>query len=356
MLCHRCSKNNILLSWLEEYALLVSAVCHDIGHLGVTNDYLVQTSSELAICYNDTSPLENMHCARLFEIVTAENSAIFSMLSKAQYKEARNICIEAILHTDNKHHVECVRRLQMFGEMNSELLQRSQDLHLKSVRPGPDEEDAVLSRTFSDHGRQFDRQVSQPDMAWPPRELLDVMWSPEWRTPMRNALLHFADISNPVRPFEICKAWAVVILEEFFTQGDLAKQRGLPVVALHDREKTNLAFSQIGFIDFFAAPLVFAMVRVLSPLAELVEQLIANANAWAQEWRSEANASEEEFHNLMQRVRRLEDRAAHLLTVTGSGRRRSNITVTNSMALPGRRASYLGGSATRSRSRLSLES
>merc|ERR1719162_102733 len=98
-----------VLSWLEEYVLLVSAVCHDIGHPGLSNDFLVQTSHELAIRYNDTSPLENMYCARLFEIAKDPRTAIFATLPQERYKEVRSICIEAILHTDNVHHLSMVK-------------------------------------------------------------------------------------------------------------------------------------------------------------------------------------------------------------------------------------------------------
>jgi hypothetical protein len=54
------------LSDIDMYALLVSALCHDVGHPGWTTPFLVETRHELAVRYNDNSPLENMHCARLF--------------------------------------------------------------------------------------------------------------------------------------------------------------------------------------------------------------------------------------------------------------------------------------------------
>merc|ERR1712232_326370 len=82
--------------------------CHDVGHPGVNNPFLVETSHELAIRYNDNSPLENMHCAKLFEIANQQKTAVFADLDKVQYKEVRKVCIEAILHTDNMHHFTMV--------------------------------------------------------------------------------------------------------------------------------------------------------------------------------------------------------------------------------------------------------
>merc|ERR1719359_2169517 len=78
----------------ERYALVVSAICHDIGHPGYNNPFLVETSHELAIRYNDRSPLENMHCAKLFEIVGQPKTAVFSEMDRSQYREARQVCVE----------------------------------------------------------------------------------------------------------------------------------------------------------------------------------------------------------------------------------------------------------------------
>ena len=44
------------LSSVEQYALLVAALCHDIGHQGRTNPFLVELGDELALRYNDKRP------------------------------------------------------------------------------------------------------------------------------------------------------------------------------------------------------------------------------------------------------------------------------------------------------------
>ena len=54
---------------MRRYALLLSALCHDIGHGGRTNNLLVTMGDALAITYNDTSVLENHHAASTYRIL-----------------------------------------------------------------------------------------------------------------------------------------------------------------------------------------------------------------------------------------------------------------------------------------------
>merc|ERR1712032_1505745 len=63
-------------------------------------------------------------------------------------------------------------------------------------------------------------------------------------------LLHMADISNPLKPFEVYKLWASRVVEEFFLQGDEEKKLGIPVGMLNDRDKVSNAASEHGFINF----------------------------------------------------------------------------------------------------------
>ena len=56
-------------SQLEIFAVLVAALSHDVGHPGVNNIFLVKAKDELALRHNDKSPLENMHCSLIYEIL-----------------------------------------------------------------------------------------------------------------------------------------------------------------------------------------------------------------------------------------------------------------------------------------------
>merc|ERR1719161_223272 len=98
--CH----SETFLTETEQFAVLISAICHDLGHPGLNNPFLVETCHELAIRYNDKSPLENMHCARLFDLVSLGDAAcatnVLGNFEKERYREFRKVAIETILHTD----------------------------------------------------------------------------------------------------------------------------------------------------------------------------------------------------------------------------------------------------------------
>ena len=42
-------------------------------------------------------------------------------------------------------------------------------------------------------------------------------------------MFHLADISNPTKPWKLCRLWCDLLFVEFFAQGDLEKMHGFPV-------------------------------------------------------------------------------------------------------------------------------
>jgi len=274
---HICA-TEAYLSGIERYSLLVSAVCHDVGHPGLNNTFLIETSHELALRYNDKSPLENMHCARLFEIVSVPKSNIFRDMPKQQFQEVRKICIDAILHTDNAQHFAMIKEIQMLYEVNSEILDGSRVF-------------------FNDDPDEF-----------PTKEAVECFRQPESRKLLVKLLLHVSDISNSMKPFRICRIWAWQVLEEFFMQGDAEKKLGVPIQALNDREKVNRAFSQIGFIEFLVSPLLYVVIKVLPPMDSNAEQMLQNVKTWHQHWLSETKPppSDQDKRGLAERISKLE--------------------------------------------------
>ena len=58
-----------------------------------------------------------------------------------------------------------------------------------------------------------------------------------------DALLHAADVSNPIKPFKLYEGWVKVLFDEFWGQGDSERSLNIPVSYLCDRYSTNTAKS-----------------------------------------------------------------------------------------------------------------
>jgi len=277
-LLHLCGTEHYLNN-SERYALLVSATCHDVGHPGLNNIFLAEASHELALRYNDKSPLENMHCSRLFEFVSTPKCNIFANLSVHQFQEVRKCCIEAILHTDNVHHFPMIKEVQMMYELHTGPVDASRNSWIK-------------------------------DTSFPSKDVVEVFRQNDMRKMLVRLLLHVSDISNCNKPFRICRVWAHKVLEEFFSQGDQERKVGIPVQALNDREKVNRPMSQVGFIEFLVSPLLFAVVKVLPPLLPCAEQMVENTKTWHQQWLTETKPepTAAERQALAERISKLEKR------------------------------------------------
>jgi hypothetical protein len=98
-----------LFTPLEVYSLLVSALAHDVGHIGLNNAFLIKAKHELALRHNDKSPLENMHCVLLYEILTKAECNIFQSFDDSQWRESRKIIIFIILGTDMQNHPQQIK-------------------------------------------------------------------------------------------------------------------------------------------------------------------------------------------------------------------------------------------------------
>lgn len=102
---------------LDVLALLLSAICHDVGHPGVNNSFLVNSQADLALLYNDQSVLENHHAAMMFKLLRSmgeDAQGEHDILGKLNARDAadfRRTCIQTILGTDMTKHFSQVRAL-----------------------------------------------------------------------------------------------------------------------------------------------------------------------------------------------------------------------------------------------------
>ena len=57
------------LSEVDLFTLIISGVCHDYEHLGWNNQFLIETSHDWALTYNDVAVCEHHHVAATFEVI-----------------------------------------------------------------------------------------------------------------------------------------------------------------------------------------------------------------------------------------------------------------------------------------------
>ena len=131
------------------------------------------------------------------------------------------------------------------------------------------------------------------------------------------------DIGHAAKEIVLHEKWTLLVCEEFFIQGDLEKQQGLPVSMYCDRSTTNIpkvprTQSQIGFIQNIVLPLYEALNAYFSSdevSTICIEQLRVNMQSWERQMRQKkrrftikdvpANISgrQSDFEKLAEKVR-----------------------------------------------------
>lgn len=237
-----------------EFTIVLAGLVHDVHHPGLTQTFLSKASMdgpwvspictpleeadmELSLKYNDQSPLENMHCAITFELLTKENTAF---LAKEEIAAMRKPLIRAILGTDMAKHAETMIRLAaLIDNLKHQSDTGSVPWHWPAKPPtNADEEQRML---------------------W------ERLYQEEF---VMELFLHAADIGTPTLPFDQWVRWNALVQEEFHEQGDreymefgelISPPAGFDRAA---RPKAEHAFTK-GFMQYLSLPL-FEQLHELS--------------------------------------------------------------------------------------------
>jgi len=238
-----------IFNHLEIFSLLVAVVAHDVSHPGLNNNFLISTKHELAILHNDRSPLENMHCATLYEVLKDDSVNVFRKLTDSQWRDSRKYIISMILNTDMTHHFENVSHLQVLYELEGKKVWD----YWNAVQSAHRTSHIVVSAETPQCLGEKDKRLM----------LLEVM-------------LHAADISNPIKPWAVYEKWADLVMEEFFLQGDKERDIGMEVSHMYDRHKVDRPAMQVNFIEFIVVPLYLALLQLCPGLDEVAWNLLEN--------------------------------------------------------------------------------
>ncbi|XP_030629150.1 cAMP-specific 3',5'-cyclic phosphodiesterase 4B isoform X1 [Chanos chanos] len=217
---------------LEILAAIFAAAIHDVDHPGVSNQFLINTNSELALMYNDESVLENHHLAVGFKLLQGENCDIFQNLSKKQRQTLRRMVIDMVLATDMSKHMSLLADLKTMVETK------------KVTSSG-----VLLLDNYTD------------------------------RIQVLRNMVHCADLSNPTKSLDLYRQWTDRIMEEFFQQGDRERERGMEISPMCDKHTASVEKSQVGFIDYIVHPLWETWADLVHPDAQdILDTLEENRN------------------------------------------------------------------------------
>lgn len=195
---------------ITEYTIcILSGSIHDYQHPGRTNAFLVNSKHDLALLYNDMAVLENHHVASCFKLMQNSECNFLEDLSLEVSRKYRSLMIELVLATDFSRHFKDLAKFKL----------------------------------------RFNKETG--------------IENETHKSSMLKMLMHAADVSNSTRKWDIYYEWAQRVLNEFFSQGDEEKEKGLSISPLCDRHTVNFAKSQTGFIDMFIMP-VFAFLAEIN--------------------------------------------------------------------------------------------
>ncbi|XP_063988767.1 3',5'-cyclic-AMP phosphodiesterase isoform X3 [Diachasmimorpha longicaudata] len=220
---------------LEISAALFAATIHDVDHPGLTNQFLINSSSELAIMYNDESVLENHHLAVAFKLLQNEGCDIFANMTKKQRQTLRKMVIDMVLSTDMSKHMSLLADLKTMVETK------------KVAGSG-----VLLLDNYTD------------------------------RIQVLENLVHCADLSNPTKPLVLYRKWVKLLMEEFFLQGDREREQNMDISPMCDRHSATIEKSQVGFIDYIVHPLWETWADLVHPDAQEILDTLEENRDWYQ--------------------------------------------------------------------------
>lgn len=220
---------------LEITAALFAATIHDVDHPGLTNQFLINSSSELALMYNDESVLENHHLAVAFKLLQNEGCDIFVNITKKQRQTLRKMVIDMVLSTDMSKHMSLLADLKTMVETK------------KVAGSG-----VLLLDNYTD------------------------------RIQVLENLVHCADLSNPTKPLPLYRRWVGLLMEEFFLQGDREREQNMDISPMCDRHSATIEKSQVGFIDYIVHPLWETWADLVHPDAQEILDTLEENRDWYQ--------------------------------------------------------------------------
>ncbi|XP_034544869.1 cGMP-specific 3',5'-cyclic phosphodiesterase [Notolabrus celidotus] len=232
-----------IFSRLEIFALMISTLCHDIDHRGVSNSYIERSQQPLAQLYGH-STLENHHYNLCLFILNNTGSQILSGLSPEDHRSVLQMIKRAILATD--------------------------------------------LTVFMERRKEFFSLTKKSKVSWKSEKQRDLL---------RSMLMTASDLSAITKPWQEQKRIANLVATEFFAQGDREKEEFKinPVGIMNRANSTRLPYLQVEYIDDICYPLYKAVSSQFDACSPLLIGCKKNRENWKQLAREAEEDSENSF-------------------------------------------------------------
>ena len=211
----------------EKTAILLAALGHDALHLGVNNQYLINTNHPLVEEFGLESLQEKRSIDFLLKLFKKNNlytqSDTSSPMLNKQIRRSLKLIKETILYTDFKRHKELMNRMNAKVPSIVKVIQVNK------------EQNTDISMHLDD----------------------------ETRSLIASFILHAADVSNPGKKWPVCERWANLVMAEFFGQGDLEKQKGMKPSMNCDRDSVLIPECQLGFGKYVVHDLYVSLSKII---------------------------------------------------------------------------------------------
>ncbi len=220
------SGGGVYLSDGEQASLVLAALGHDVLHTGVNNSFLIQVEHSYYQEMGGESLQEKRSANYVLELLDKHEILVIkdgmNNLQKKQINDARDQIEQSILWTDIKRHEEQMEKVSDISRHLVSLVDKHRG-NSKIEGLGALEVDYESGLNVSDY------------------------LSKENKTLISAFILHCADISNPGKEWKDCERWAGLVMNEFFSQGDLQKKLGLKTSMNCDRNSVSVPGCQVGF-------------------------------------------------------------------------------------------------------------
>ncbi|CAJ1052177.1 cGMP-specific 3'%2C5'-cyclic phosphodiesterase [Xyrichtys novacula] len=232
-----------IFSRLEILALMISTLCHDIDHRGVSNSYIEKSQQPLAQLYGHSS-LENHHYNLCRFILNNAGCQILNSLSPEDQKSVLQMIKRAILATD--------------------------------------------LTVFMERRKEFFSLIKKNKANWKSEKQRDLL---------RSMLMTASDLSAITKPWQEQQRIANLVAMEFFAQGDREKEEFKinPVGIMNRENSARLPYLQVEYIDGVCYPLYKAVSAQFEACSPLMIGCKKNRENWLQLAREAEEDSENSF-------------------------------------------------------------